>query len=403
MIPGANISSDRRNFFMSSAQLEALEKKEEQEQDPIRQKMGTPLRASGRILDFVLVDPHTAVLALGSHQARVADLQKHSCRPGLVKHEGPVTAVAVLGKSFKVNGSRIALSASWDKRIRVWAVDRPQHILAELVGHTDFVKCLVAHPTLPLVYSGSADRSIMIWRLPQDTSDLNGEIAPSKIIKGQHTGQVYTLCTDSVGEVLYSAGSDASVRAWNAQTGAQLEVAWGEDGVWCIPRGEHKTNIFDIKATENGLWTASADKTAIGWDLDTGRPDLVLEHTNPVNAVLPVPQVGAVITATTDGILHVWSTAGGSAEKTCEIHAHTDGVTSLGMLGRWFYSAGLDNTLRTWDISDVVKFRGAEYIPADLKQQLQLQQQQQQKKESMLTAEEELELAALMSDDDDDF
>ncbi|KAJ1832217.1 hypothetical protein LPJ73_008017, partial [Coemansia sp. RSA 2703] len=60
---------------MSSAQLEALEQKEAMEKDPLRQKLGSPIRAGGRILNFEICDSDTAVLALGSHQAKVADLK----------------------------------------------------------------------------------------------------------------------------------------------------------------------------------------------------------------------------------------------------------------------------------------------------------------------------------------
>ncbi|KAI8321004.1 hypothetical protein GQ54DRAFT_239634, partial [Martensiomyces pterosporus] len=80
-------------------------------------------------------------------------------------HAGPVTSVALMSSSYAVNGSRIALSGSWDKTVKVWAVDSPQRTLAVLSGHSDFVKCLVVHPTLPIAYTGSADKSIILWKL----------------------------------------------------------------------------------------------------------------------------------------------------------------------------------------------------------------------------------------------
>ncbi|KAJ2346102.1 hypothetical protein GGH92_003750, partial [Coemansia sp. RSA 2673] len=300
-IPGANVSSDRRNFFMSSAQLEALEKKEAQEQDPIRQKLGSPLRAPARILGFELYDDNTAVFALANYQARVADLKSGECKKAAVKHTGPVTAVGVMSDSYKVSGSRIGLSASWDMTVKVWSVDNPQRTLAVLSGHSDFVKCLVTHPTLPLVYTGSSDKTIMFWRLPQSAEELSGSgepmvIKPFKTVKGQHTGQIYTMCLDrETAGVLFSAGSDASIRAWSAMDGSPLSADGAAfDGEWVIPRGQHRTNISDIKCTEGGLWTASADKTAISWDIETGKSDLVLEHSTTVTAVLPIPQVGVV-------------------------------------------------------------------------------------------------------------
>ncbi|KAJ1878861.1 hypothetical protein H4R99_004857 [Coemansia sp. RSA 1722] len=415
-IPGANISSDRRHFFMSSAQLEALEKKEALEQDPLRQKIGNPIRAGGRILGFDLSGPTTAVLALGSHQAKVSDLVAKECKRTYVRHTGPVTSVAVLSSTYILEGSRIGLSASWDKTIKVWMVDRPETTVAVLVGHEDFVKCVVAHPVLPLVYSGSADKTIVVWKLPEDVQELNAEgapkeIAPFKVIKGWHTGQIYTMCLDPTAETLYSAGSDASIRAWDAMTGKAIEAAVNnnsDDNNWVIPRGQHKTNIFDIKATDTGLWTASADKTVIGWDLETCTADVVLEHNTVVNCVLPIPQVGVVVTGTNGGVIYVWRVNSGTPGIIREIHAHTDDVTCLRVAGRVFYSSGLDETLRVWDIRDVVDFKdGLEYVPkelAGLKKQEQAVSTSSAKNangHSVLTEEEERELAELMSDLDD--
>ncbi|KAJ1731909.1 hypothetical protein LPJ61_002303, partial [Coemansia biformis] len=405
---GASVSSNRRHFFMSSAQLEALEKKEELERDPVRQKLGSPLRAGARILGFDLAGDSTVVLALASHQAQVADIAAGECGKATAKHAGPVTSVAVLGSHYRAGGSRIALSASWDKTIRVWAVDNPQQTLAVLAGHTDFVKCLVAHPTQPVVFSGSADKTIMFWRLPESADALTQgsaplNITPFKTVAGQHTGQIYALCLDpTAAGILYSAGSDASVRAWDAHTGAALSSADGDR--WCIERGQHKTNIFGCKATETELWTCSADKTAVGWDIETRKADLVLEHSAAVTAVLPIPQVGVVVTGVRDGAIYVWRVDSGAPEIIREIHAHTDDVTALQAAGREFYSSGLDQTLRRWDIRDVVGFTGGiDYIPAELASLCTTTAQPagDSADQPTLTEEEERELAELMSDLDD--
>ncbi|KAJ2209762.1 hypothetical protein IW143_004429 [Coemansia sp. RSA 520] len=259
----------------------------------------------------------------------------------------------------------------------------------------------------------------MFWRLPESLETLAQstapqEIAPFKTVKGQHTGQIYAMCLDPVSaQVLYSTGSDASVRAWDSQTGVAIATKGDESSDWYIARGQHKTNIFDCKATENTLWTASADNTAIGWDIETRTTDIVLEHSTTVTAVLPIPQVGVVVTGVRDGALYVWRVNSGVPKIIREINAHTDDVSCLRVAGRVFYSSGLDGTLRKWDIQSVVNFVGGfEYMPAEL-QALKdqdtsskqgsdtLAKSSKSANQSALTEEEERELAELMSDLDD--
>ncbi|ORX74865.1 WD40 repeat-like protein [Linderina pennispora] len=394
--PGANTTTDHRNLFLSDEQIDAIQAKEAKERDPIRQKLGNPVKAPGRILSFAIAD-QTAVLALASHKAAVANLTTKECqKQQQVKHTGPVTAVALLSEKYTVGGSRIALSASWDKTVKVWCVDQPTRVVAVLAGHADFVKCMAAHPTLPMVYTGSADKSVMIWKLPETlftdaAAESPVEISPFKTIKGDHTGQIYAIALDSTGSVLYSTGSDASIRAWDASTGQAAKV---DNEIWEIERGHHKTNVFDIKVSENMLWTASADKTAVGWDMDTRKPDITMQHKAFVTSVLPVMQAGVVITGTRGGDISVWRVSAGAPELIREIHAHSDDVVCLRQQGRLFYSSSLDETLRVWDIKEVIDFKGGmSYVPPEL---AALRQQQKKAAETMLTEDEERELAELM-------
>ncbi|KAJ1952479.1 hypothetical protein GGI12_006233, partial [Dipsacomyces acuminosporus] len=112
-------------------------------------------------------------------------------------------------------------------------------------------------------------------------------------------------------------------------------------------------------------------------------------------------------------MLYVWRTGDDSAEIIREIHAHTDDVTHLQLAGRMFYSSGLDETLRVWNMKEILEFSGGiSYIPAELAalgsqgQDAQPNEGREKNKsqhsgQSMLTEEEERELAELMSDIDD--
>ena len=73
--------------------------------------------------------------------------------------------------------------------------------IATLQGHTDYVRCLIAHNNI--LYSGSGDSTIRAWNL-----DTNECIAT---LQG-HTRYVGCLVVHN--NILYSGSLDNTIRAW---------------------------------------------------------------------------------------------------------------------------------------------------------------------------------------------
>jgi hypothetical protein len=80
------------------------------------------------------------------------------------------------------------------------------------------------------------------------------------------------------------------------------------------------------------------------------------------------------------------------------IRGHFDEVSCLAQLSNTkFISAGLDATLRTWDLSEDPKILEAEILPGE-DEKKKKEEEAKAAPKKVMTAEEEDELAALMED-----
>lgn len=103
---------------------------------------------------------------------------------------------------------------------------RPQ-LAHTLVGHTESVLSLALSPAGDLLFSGSYDQTIRVWR----TTDWHC----LRVLKG-HGGGVRALAVAPDGGMLYSAAADNTIRvrracleAWSAACGGSREASpkWG--------------------------------------------------------------------------------------------------------------------------------------------------------------------------------
>ena len=78
-------------------------------------------------------------------------------------------------------------------------------VLKTLKGHTDEVTCLAINPNGQVLASGSRDRTIRLWSLPDGTA--------LQVLKG-HISDVTCLAISPNGQVLASGSKDGTVRLW---------------------------------------------------------------------------------------------------------------------------------------------------------------------------------------------
>ncbi|KAJ9460806.1 Coatomer subunit alpha-3 [Diplonema papillatum] len=214
------------------------------------------------------------IVSAGDDQTlRIWNWQSRSCRSVLAGHNHYVMSACFHPKKDLV------LSASMDKTIRLWDLYglKPQsgtgqlgqvaqdifgssdvHVKAILEGHERGVNYASFHPTLPLIVSGSDDRTIRIWRMEDmKTYEINQPLR----------GHV-----NNVSRVMYfkdyvvSNSEDKSIRVWDTKTSMFVLAS----------RKENKRFWALAVQPERNLIAAGHDGGMIVFKLERERPAMQL-------------------------------------------------------------------------------------------------------------------------------
>lgn len=162
-----------------------------------------------------------------------------------------------------------------------------------------------------------------------------------------HSSQVSAICLNPDGTLLVSAGSDKTIRLWNANFGAQLAVIENQGGlldVACSPDGtKFATSIRDREQGTVTLWESNygrlietldvngyaaysvdfsptGELIAVGtergfevWDVTTGE-NLAFFPQESIHVVAFSPDGTVLATGGRDGTIRLWTVGGGAIE-----------------------------------------------------------------------------------------
>jgi WD40 repeat protein len=196
-----------------------------------------------------------------------------------------------------------------------------------------------------------------------------------KLVLRGHTGTVRSAIFSPNGELILTAGEDvtddlkttdrtiplppeivkrvgtkdSSARLWNARTGQMMTELKG-----------HRGSINSAVFSSDGKWilTASADQTAIIWDL-SGDPVTQLKgHRSPIMTAVFGPGDEKVLTASSDRTAQIWPW---KSYKRGAFTAHGEVVTSVGFRPDGsIVTAGRDSAVRLWNLLGKSKPGGAD-------------------------------------------
>lgn len=253
-------------------------------------------------------------------------------------------AKAIADEINGVISSVVALSSkivagSTNGIVSVWNISNGE-IIATWQAHAESVNSVAVTPDEQLVVSGSDDKTIKIWKLPQNKNTT--EITLVRTLTG-HSDVVDTVAIAPNSQILASGSWDRTIKIWNLATGELLQTLEGHSGL---------VNAIAISPDGQFLASGSKDNTIKLWNLSTGQLVRTIE-TNSLSVLSVVfsPDSQILASSSSDGIINLWNVPTGELVRT--LKGHLDGVWSIAIApdGQTLISGSWDQTIKFWDIS----------------------------------------------------
>ncbi|XP_026464408.1 LOW QUALITY PROTEIN: protein Notchless-like [Ctenocephalides felis] len=262
---------------------------------------------------------------------------------------------------------RLLASSSKDTDVKIWDTVLCQHILT-LSGHTQAVTT-VKWGGLGLLYTGSHDREIKIWRakdgilcrtlkghahwvnsLALNTDyvlrtgpfhpvmDKNVKITDKNVMKQLAQERYNAVCSDY--ETLVSCSDDFTLYLWTTNKNK------------CIARlTGHQNVVNDVKFSPDVRLIASAsfDKSVRLWSAVDGKFIATLRgHVQAVYSIAWAADSRLLVSGSADSTLKVWSIANKKLEMDLPGHADDIYAVDWSTDGLKVASGGKDKVLRLW-------------------------------------------------------
>lgn len=180
---------------------------------------------------------------------------------------------------------------------------------------------------------------VLIVQGPKRTSAL---AAPIMLLSG-HQADVYSFRFAEFGDVCASSSFDKSIMVWGV---------YGDCENTCTLKG-HKQAVLQIawSADSSQLWSASADGTAMLWDVERGvRMKKMSDHATFVNSVCPSKRgVVCAVTGSDDGTAKLWDPRVRGCIATLPSKYQVTAV-SISEQGERVFTGGIDNEIKVWDV-----------------------------------------------------
>ena len=198
-------------------------------------------------------------------------------------------------------------TTSADGTVRQWDSETGREAVAPYERHIGDVVTAVYSPDGLWIASAGTDRTIRVWEAANrnDVAVLHG-----------HTGVVTDLAFTADGRRLASTSQsgrqeftcDGTVRIWEVTRNADAFVLRG-----------HTSYIYPVAYSPDGQWIASGgwDKIVRLWDAATGESCAIFRHSGEVRALAFSPDSSWLISACeAEEALRIWNVATGQLQKT---------------------------------------------------------------------------------------
>nr|ABS01292.1 similar to activated kinase C receptor [Trypanosoma carassii] len=240
------------------------------------------------------------------------------------------------------NNGDFAVSASWDRSLRLWSLQNGQ-CQHKFLSHTKDVLSVAFSPDNRQIVSGGRDNALRLWNVKGDCMHTFGRDA--------HTDWVSCVrfSPSLQTPLIVSGGWDNLVKVWDLRTSKLVTNLAG-----------HKNCVTSVTVSPDGSLCASSDRNGVArlWDLNQGEALWELSAGSPINQICFSPNRYWMCAATEkairifdleskDVIVELVPETQQKEKKAPEcvsVAWSADGTT--------LYSGHTDNVIRVWSVSE---------------------------------------------------
>jgi len=256
-------------------------------------------------------------------------------RAELKGHQGWVTSIAT---PLDPN-SEIILSASRDKSVIVWQLERSETAYGSakraLKGHSHFVQDVVISSDGQFALSGSWDGTLRLW-------DITTGSTTRRFVG--HTKDVLSVAFSVDNRQIVSGSRDKTIKLWNTLGECKYTIGDPEghkEWVSCVRFSPVTTNPIIV----SGGW----DKVVKVWSLNTCKlKNNLIGHTGYINTVTVSPDGSLCASGGKDGVAMLWDLAEGKRLYSLDagdiIHSLTFSPN------RYWLCAATQQSIKIWDL-----------------------------------------------------
>jgi WD40 repeat protein len=240
---------------------------------------------------------HLLVTASADKTVRLWALDKSEPIDTFSEHGADVWSIALSG-----DGRRV-VTASDDGTARVWDVGTKVSLI--LAGHTEPVHFAMFSADGSNVVTASNDGTARVW---------NAHTGKLKMVLSGHMGQVRTAVFSPDGARVLTASTDDSARLWNVEPQADTSIV--------VLKGHNEgVRTAAFSRDRQLVVTGASDGSAMVWDAQTGVPRAVLRrHDARVSSVMFSPNGERVVTGADDNTARISNAQTGSELAVLKEH-----------------------------------------------------------------------------------
>lgn len=279
----------------------------------------------------------------------------------LTGHNGWITSLAMGsfdGKPMLISGSRDRTLIRWEINAeaeeRNETIGKPLHMYK---GHSHFIQDICLSQDSHYALSASWDKTVRLWNLKEGSS--------TRLFQG-HTKDVLAVALSADNKLVLTGGRDKSLKLWtvNAENKHTIEDAHSK-WISCI-------KFSDSKNKE--IFTAGWDNEINIWDAQTLEKKGTLKaHTNFISCMAVAPRGILLGSGSKDGTVIIWNTDERAPFKILKVNKPVNCI-AFSSTQPWV-AVGTDSSVQIWDIKETKMFTEVVLTPhkSDIKSKQNIQ------------------------------